>query len=278
MPMTIRVVRTIAAYELKVSSRNKWTVLFAMVFAGLAAAISYFGLVTEAVIGFQGFTRTTASLLNLVLYLVPMIALAMGALSFTGEKGANELLFSQPVTRGEILVGKIAGLFLALAAATLFGFGAAGLLISAQVGIDGLTRYMIFVGFALLLAAGFLTLGATAAIAARGRAKGLGFALILWFFFVLLYDLLMMGIAFLLPEHTANQLIFLSLFGNPIDLARVGSLIAMGDPAVFGYAGAALVKSLGGSSLANVALIGGLLIWILAPLVVSARVLRRQDV
>ncbi len=276
--MNFSLVRTIAAYELRINSRNKWTLLFALVFAALASAISYFGLVAEAVVGFQGFTRTTASLLNLVLYLVPMIALAMGSLSFTGEKGANELLFSQPVTRSEILVGKIAGLFLSLASATLFGFGTAGLLIAMQVGIDGLTRYVIFVGFALLLAAGFLTLGATAAIGARGRAKGLVFALILWFFFVLLYDLLVMGLAFLLPEHTANQLIFLSLFANPIDLARVGSLIAMGDPAVFGYAGAALMKFLGGSSLANLSLICGLLIWIVAPLIVSARVLQRQDV
>ena len=156
MRMRIRTVRTVAAYELKINVRNKWTLLFAFVFAALAVAISYFGLVTEAVVGFQGFTRTTASLLNLALYLIPMIALAMGALSFTGEKGASELLFSQPVMRGEILAGKLAGLFLSLAAATLLGFGAAGLLIAVQVGIDGLARYLAFVGFALLLAAAFL--------------------------------------------------------------------------------------------------------------------------
>ncbi|HEX8984368.1 MAG TPA: ABC transporter permease subunit, partial [Bryobacteraceae bacterium] len=105
-------IRTIAAQELKINIRNKWTLVFALVFAALALAISYFGLVTEAVIGFQGFTRTTASLLNLVLYLIPLISLTMGALSFTGEKGASELLFSQPVTRTEILAGKLAGLFM----------------------------------------------------------------------------------------------------------------------------------------------------------------------
>jgi ABC-type transport system involved in multi-copper enzyme maturation permease subunit len=76
-----------------------------LVFAALALAISYFGLVTEAVVGFQGFTRTTASLLSVALYLIPMVSLAMGALSFTGEKGASEVLFSQPVARTEILWG-----------------------------------------------------------------------------------------------------------------------------------------------------------------------------
>lgn len=276
--MEVRHVRIIAAQELKINIRNKWTLIFALVFAALALAISYFGLVTEAVVGFQGFTRTTASLLNLVLYLIPMISLAMGALSFTGEKGASELLFSQPVTRTEILTGKVGGLFLSIAAATLFGFGAAGLVISQQVGIDGLGRYLAFIGFALLLAAAFVPLGAMVAILAGRRAKGLGFALFLWFFFVLFYDLLVMGIAFLLEEHTANQFIFLSLFGNPVDLGRVGSLIAVDDPSVFGYAGAALLKFLGGAAPANLALIGGLLVWIVLPLIISDRVLHRQDV
>lgn len=276
--MNIERVRTIAAQELKINIRNKWTLVFTLVFAALALAISYFGLVTEAVVGFQGFTRTSASLMNLVLYLVPMISLTMGALSFTGEKGASELLFSQPVTRTEILMGKLTGLFMSIGAATLFGFGLAGLIIAAQVGIDGMGRYLALVGFALLLAASFLSLGAMTAILAGGRAKGLGFSVFVWFFFVLFYDLLVMGMVFLLPEHTANQFIFLSLFGNPVDLGRVGSLIAMGDPAVFGYAGAALLKLLGGTALAHVALIGGLVIWIVLPLIISDRVLRGHDV
>lgn len=276
--MDIERVRTIAAQELKINIRNKWTLVFTLVFAALALAISYFGLVTEAVVGFQGFTRTSASLMNLVLYLVPMISLTMGALSFTGEKGASELLFSQPVTRTEILMGKLIGLFMSIGAATLFGFGLAGLVIAAQVGIDGMARYLALVGFALLLAASFLSLGAMTAILAGGRAKGLGFSVFVWFFFVLFYDLLVMGMVFLLPEHTANQFIFLSLFGNPVDLGRVGSLIAMGDPAVFGYAGAALVKFLHGAALANLALIGGLVIWVVLPLLVADRVLRRQDI
>jgi len=276
--MKIVKLRAIAVQELKINVRNKWTLVFALVFAALALAISYFGLVTEAVVGFQGFTRTTASLLNLVLYLIPMISLTMGTLSFSGEKGASELLYSQPVARSEILTGKLAGLFLSIAAATLFGFGGAGLMIALQVGMEGLGRYLAFVGAALLLAAAFLVVGALTALLAGGRGKGLVFALFLWFFFVLFYDLLVLGVGFLLPEHTANQFIFLSLFGNPVDLARVASLIAMDDPAVFGYAGAALVKFLGGAFLANVALIAGLLIWIVLLLIVSSRVLNRSDV
>ncbi len=52
------------------------------------------------------------------------------------------------------------------------------------------------------------------------------------------------------------------------DLWRVGNLIALDDPAVFGYAGAALMKFLGGVALANITLILGLLIWIVLPLII----------
>jgi Cu-processing system permease protein len=151
-------------------------------------------------------------------------------------------------------------------------------MIALQVGLDGLARYLAFVGFSLLLAAVFLSLGALIAIIAGGRAKGMGYAIFVWFFLVLFYDLLVMGITFLLKEHAANLFIFFSLFGNPVDLGRVASLMCIDDPAVFGYAGAALVKFLGGVALAITGLTGGLLVWIVLPLVICIRLLLRQDI
>jgi Cu-processing system permease protein len=271
-------VKIIAGYELAINSRNRWTVLFAAMFAVLALGISYFGLVTEAVIGFQGFARTSASLLNLVLYLVPIVALAMSTISYTAETEAGEILFAQPITRAEILTGKSLGLLLSIAGSTLLGFGLAGLLIAIQVGMDGLSRYLSFVGYGLLLECCFLSLGALIGIAGGTKAKSLGYSLFLWFFFVLFYDLLAMGITFILNERAANVFIFLSLFGNPVDLARVGSLVALGDPSIFGYAGAALIKFLGGRAASTLLLIVGLVLWICVPLVISARILRKRDI
>ena len=275
--MDWRIVATIAGQELRVNSRNKWTVSFAGIFAALALAISYFGMVTAGEIGFQGFTRTSASLLNLVLYLVPIVALTMSAVSFTAERGANELLFSQPVTRAEILTGKICGLFAAVAAATCFGFGLAACVIAANAGAEGSLVFLAFAGFALLLALVFLVIGALIAAYCGSKAKAFGHALFVWFFFVLLYDLLVIGVTFILKEHTANQFVFLSLFGNPVDLVRVGSMLALGEPAVFGAAGAALLKFLGGSVPAMLMLLSALVLWIAAPLAAAMRAMNRQD-
>ncbi|HET8546592.1 MAG TPA: hypothetical protein VFL57_01235, partial [Bryobacteraceae bacterium] len=102
-------------------------------------------------------------------------------------------------------------------------------------------------------------------------------SLVFWFFFVFLYDLLIIGAAFLLPERTANLMIFLSLFGNPVDLARVSSLLAVGDATIFGAAGAALLKFLGGAARAQAVLIAMLLLWLVTALSAALRTVRRLD-
>lgn len=276
--MDFNTVLVIAGQEAKINIRNKWTLIFAAVFGGLALAISYFGLVTAGVVGFQGFTRTAASLLNLVLYVIPMVALSMGTLSFTGERGSNELLFSQPVTRSEILVGRILGLFTSMANSTLLGFGLAGFVIALRMGTEGLWRYLGFVGLALLLALIFLVLGAVVALLAGKKVKALGFSLFLWFFFVLFYDLLVIGLTFLFRERTANLFVFLSLFGNPVDMVRVSSLLTLSNATIFGAAGAALLKFLGGPIVTHLALLAGLCVWALGLALICVVTLRRQDI
>lgn len=275
--MDPRTVATIAADEFKANARNRWTIAFSWVFAALTLAISYFGTVTIAQVGFQGFTRTAASLLNLVLYLVPLVALMMGGLSF-GDRGLSELLFSQPVNRSEVLVGKLLGIYGALAAALLFGFGASGLVIALQSGEEGLGPYLVFTGLTLLLALVFVVLGGLVAIIARNRARALGANLAVWFFFVLFYDLLVIGTTFLLREHTANVMIFVSLFGNPVDIVRVASLITLGGGSIFGTAGALLLKFLGGQAYAVALLTLTLAGWILIPTLISGWVLKRRDI
>lgn len=276
--MDTNAVITIARQELVINIRNRWTLVFAGVFGVLVLAISYFGLVTAGSVGFEGFARTSGSLLNIVLYIVPLVALTMGTLSFTSEKTASELLFSQPITRAEILVGKFLGLFASIFVATLIGFGLAGVIIAAKAGNEGALRYPAFVGFSLMLALIFLSLSAFISAVCRRQSKAFGVALAVWFFFVLFYDLLVIGFTFLLKERTANIFIFGSLFGNPVDMVRIGSLMTLNGKDIFGAGGAALLKFLGGESLSIVVLVTMLFLWTIAPLFCAERLLRRQDI
>jgi Cu-processing system permease protein len=276
--MDIHAIRTIARQELIINIRNRWTLVFAAVFGVLVLAISYFGLVTGGSVGFQGFARTSASLLNMVLYIVPLVALVMGTLSFTSETSASELLFSQPVTRDEILLGKFLGLFASIFTATLIGFGLAGVVIAAKAGTEGVWRYPAFVAFSLLLALIFLSLSAFISTICRRKTKAFGVALFAWFFFVLFYDLLVIGGTFLFKERTANSLIFGSIFGNPVDMVRIASLMTLNGKDIFGAGGAALLRLLGGEALSFVVLLIALSLWVIAPLIAAQRLLRQQDI
>ena len=276
--MSFHSITTIARQELTVNIRNRWTMIFAGVFSVLVLAISYFGLVTAGAIGFQGFARTSASLLNLVLYVIPLVALTMGTLSFTSDASANELLYSQPVSRVDVMLGKLSGLFAAIVTATFIGFGLAGIIIAIKGGTEGASRYPILIAFSLLLALIFLSLSALVSVVCKRKTKAFGVSVFVWFFFVLFYDLLVIGSTFLFKERTANALIFGSLFGNPVDIVRVSCLMMLDGRNIFGAAGASLLKFTGGEGTGLTVLALTLAIWIVAPAGLAHTLMRRQDI
>ena len=276
--MDFKAIYDISRQELVINIRNKWTVIFAVVFGALVISISYFGVMAEGFSGMQSFTRTSASLLNLVLYIVPLVALTMGTLSFTGDKGSTELLYSQPLLRSEVLLGKLLGTFFSIALSTLIGFTLSGAIVVASTGAEGLSRYVSFVILSLALSLVFLSLAVLTSTISRRKAKAFGMALFLWFFFVLFYDLLALGGTLLLKGQSANMFLFLSLFGNPVDMVRVAALIILDNVTIFGAAGAAMLRFLGGQTISMVLLIAGLMVWTSVPLIIATRMMKYQDI
>ena len=127
-----------ARFELVLALRSRWLQIFSVVFAGLALAVAGSGYILSGGHGVQDFSRTAISLVQIVLLLVPLAALVFGGLALTPDRGAAELIYSQPVARSAILLGRMLGVWLALTAAELIGFGAAGLVVQTQTGPDGL--------------------------------------------------------------------------------------------------------------------------------------------
>jgi Cu-processing system permease protein len=267
----------IARHEVVITVRNRWTIIIAAVFSVLMVAIAWAGVATEGYAGLTDFTRTSASLLNLVLYLVPLMALVMGTLSFCGDRGAAELLFAQPVSRTDVMLGKLTGLFLSLSGAMLSGYLLAGAVLFAHAGPDGMGGFAAFTGLTLLLALVFLSIATLTAVLSGRRPRSFGVAVVLWFVFVLLYDLLVLGVAALLRGQAATTMLFLSLFGNPVDLVRVASLVLLDNVTIFGAAGAALVRSLGGPGSSVLVAVLALVVWIVCPLIAARILLRKQD-
>jgi Cu-processing system permease protein len=269
-----------AQQELTLAARSRWIQTFTVVFAALALAVASAGYVLSGGSGLQDFARTSASLVQLVLLLVPMTALLFGVMTVTPDAGTAELLFSQPVSRRTILTGKLLGLFLALIASQAVGFGAAGLVLFFRAGEDGLTGFLGVAAGSVVLTAIFLSVAA--AISAGGtsahRARHLAGALVVWFLTVVLFDIGALGAASLLPSGPASRLLIVSALINPVDAARTGTLLLVEGTTAFGSASIAFLRVVGGIGGAALWLSISGAAWIALPLVIATRRITRADV
>jgi Cu-processing system permease protein len=270
----------VARQELVLAVRSRWTQIFAIVFAGLALAVASSGYVLSGGHGVQDFARTGASLVQLVLLLVPLTSLLIGVLSLAPDRGAAELLFSQPIARRTILLGKLLGLFEALVAAQALGFGAAGVVIFSQSGNEGLAGFLLVFASAAVLTAVFLGLAALLGATAIGRRRTRAFALalVVWFVAVVLFDVAALGLASLLPSGPASRVLIVAVLVNPVDAVRTASLLGIEGAAAFGAASLAFLRFTKGPWGAAALLGLSLLLWMTVPAVVAIARLRRTDV
>jgi len=238
--MDAGVIALIARKEVRDALRNRWFLLYAVAFAGLALMLSRLSLGDGSTAGFAGFGRTAASLVNLVLLVIPLMGLTLGAASLAGERERGTLvaLLAQPVTRREVLAGKYAGLAAALGSALALGFGLAGALVALGGAAVEAGAYLRLVAFAMLLALATLALGVLISSAARRVGAATGVALFVWLGLVFFGDLGLMGTA-LTMRLDVGTLLGLTLL-NPLETYKIaavgaiaGTLDALGPAGVY---------------------------------------------
>lgn len=260
--------------------RSRWTQIFAVVFAALSLAVAGSGYVLTGGSGLQDFSRTAVSLVQLVLVVVPLTSLLIGVMALVSDHGAAELLFSQPVGRGTILLGKLLGLFEALVAAQAVGFGAAGLVIFARTGEEGIAGFLLVTLGSVLTTAVFLGIAAllSAGASGRRRARTLALALVAWFALVVLFDVAALGLASLLPSGAESRVLIVGVIVNPVDAVRTGILLGIEGAAAFGAASLAFLRFTKGSLGAGLALGASVAVWVVVPTILAVVRLRRSDV
>jgi len=269
-----------AREELVLALRSRWTQIFAVVFAVLSLTVAASGYVLSGGQGVQDFARTAVSLVQLIVLLVPLTALLIGVLSLAPERGAAELVFSQPVPRRTVLLGKLLGLFQALAAAQAVGFGAAGLVVYSRAGREGLASFVMLLLASLATTAIFLGIAAVLAAGAFGRrrTRALSLALVVWFVAVVLFDVAALGAASLLPSGTASRLLIVSVLVNPVDAVRTATLLGIEGVGAFGAASLAFLRFTHGTWGAGLLIGLSLLFWLIVPPLIAVWRLRRADV
>ncbi|RQH03872.1 ABC transporter permease [Paraburkholderia dinghuensis] len=261
-------IRVIAGKEFRDRIRNRWVLAVSLVFGVFTLATSYFGAATQGAVGFHGVEALIASLVSLTIYLLPLIALILGFDAIVGERerGTLNLLLSYPVTRVELLLGKYVGLAAALSCATLAGFGLAGIVIAVRAPNADWFQYAGFVISAVLLGWVFLSLAVSASVFCASRTSASGVAIALWFFFVLVYDLMLLGALVLTGGAVLGSLFPVLLMLNPADIFRILNIFGPGDlRTMYG------LVSVFPPALAQPFVLGPvMLVWIAAPLGLAA--------
>ncbi len=274
-PRPLHAFAAVAVFEFRMAARSRWTAASAIAFAAVAVAISYFGLFGAGYLEFQGFERTAISLLSLVVYLGPLLGLVLGLGSFATPE-MLDLLFAQPAGRTPVVAGKLAGLSLAIAAATTMGLGAAGLVIASQVGADGIAGYFTLVAGSIVLGAIFVAIAAVCGLALRDRLQASGAAIGAWVWFVFLGELVVLGVLFLVPEVSVRPLLLAAVFCSPVTLVRVLVLLSLGAEPVLGPSGALVLRTFGQTG-ALIVLGSGLLAWLVVTSAAAITIARRRD-
>ncbi len=267
---------TVAHRELREAVRSRWFVLYTLAFAVLGLGVSYISAASTGGSGLAGFGRTTAGLINLVLLIVPLMALTAGAASIASdrERGMLAYLLAQPLSRSELLLGKYLGLAVALFTSLCIGFGACAAVLSFRGEGTRVASLAWLVGLSMGLALSTLSVGVLLSVLAHKASAAVGAAVFLWLTLVFVTDLgLMAGTVAM--RLRVEQLLAFSLV-NPLQVFKMWSLHAVdANLDVLGPAGLYASEEFGG----RLHFIFGLCLalWSVVPMVVAAAVFSRRS-
>ncbi|MGB3081087.1 MAG: ABC transporter permease subunit [Saprospiraceae bacterium] len=210
------------------------------------------------------------TLLNIVLLTTPLVSIIFTTIYLYNSAEFIELLLSQPVRRSKIWAGLFLGLFFSLGLSFMIGAGIPILLF-----VAGRTAFILLV-MGILITAIFVSLGFLCIILARDKARGIGIAILLWLYFSLLFDGLVLFLLFQFADYPIEKVMVVVSALNPIDLARIFIILQLDVSAMLGYTGA-IFKDFFGTGLG--AVLGFLLLclWAVIPYLISRRLFIRKD-
>ncbi len=246
-------------------SRNRWIVAYALCFLGIAEGLFWFGGTGPQVL---------LSLLNLVLLVLPLVALVFGTIHVYASREFVELLLAQPVPRRQLFAGLYLGLALPLAGAFVVGAGVPFVVHAHDGATLGGVAALLAAGVGLSLA--FAAIATWIALRTDDRLKGVGIALGVWLASTVIYDGLVLGATAAFGDYPLERPLLALMLANPVDVARVLVLTQLDVSALMGYTGALFQHTFGtalGTGVAGATLV----VWCVVPLALAGRRFLRRD-
>ena len=224
----------VAKREIQLGFRNAWTYSFMILVTIFTLAIL---CLQSGITVVQGYTDMTGTMINMTLYLLPLITLLLGGFSVTTEKedGQWELLSTYPISIYVFLWGKWIGLAVILLTMIFFSFGLAGIITSLFGQYLSLATFIFFFMFSAVLALVYVSIALLIGSLAKNRWQSLVGGITVWFITIVIWPLIIISTLSHLPSYTFVQptLQVLTIL-NPAEFVRVFSIMRMGAGSAFG--------------------------------------------
>lgn len=228
-------------------------------------------IISLSVFGLEGNpSKGILTLLNVVLIIVPLISIIFSTIYVYNSAEFIELLVSQPVKRRNLWMSIFTGLAGSLCTAFLVGCGIPLLLY-----VPNATGFTML-GMGLLITIIFTAIALLASMFTRDKAKGIGISILLWFYFTLIFDGIILFLLFQFMDYPLEKAMIAFSFMNPVDLARILILLELDISALMG-ATSALFREFFGSGQGMIVALFVMALWIILPLWFSVRRFAQKD-
>lgn len=215
-------------------------------------------------------SKVIMSLMNILLIVVPLVSVIFTTIHFYNSYEFIEMMLAQPINRRTIFMAEYIAVSFSLVITFVLGlsipmiiFGAGG------------------IGITLLVSGSILTLVFTSlafggAVLTRDKAKAIGVGLLVWFYFTLIYDAIVLWIVYTFSDYPLDTVTMFLISLNPVDLARILMVLKLDISALMGYTGAFYRDFLGSNAgfLISTAILA---FWALIPAWAALIVFRKKD-
>ena len=210
------------------------------------------------------------SMLNIILLIVPLVSIMFSTIYLYNSAEFIELLVSQPLKRNTIWLSLFIGLSASISFSVIIGIGIP--IIIFQPNSIG----TMLIGIGIVLSNVFVAIALLASVKTRDKAKGIGFAILVWLYFTILFDGLVLFFLFQFADYPLDKVMIIISTFNPIDLSRILILLQLDVSAMMGYTGA-IFKDFFGTSSGMIISISILICWVFFPVYFSIRSFNKKD-
>ncbi|MHA6251772.1 ABC transporter permease subunit [Oceanobacillus sp. CAU 1775] len=225
----------------------------------------------------NAYSRSIAMLINLALWIVPIICLILGTNSIVADKeeGRFSLYRTYKMSNGYYLVSKYFSIVITLMISLGMSYGIFGIILYFMGALQDAAMFGAFLALNLFIIFVFSGLAIMIGSYAVTRMQGLSLALFAWSFLVFIYEFVIFSIVDFIPHGQKLSTLFILILANPVESIRVWAINQLGANYIFGSQ-YLIINEWGASGQLNIYFFLSLALIMLISLVVSVFVLKRR--